>query len=137
MEAYRLWRQGISAGNRGDTLTAIQLWEEAVVLSPRYAPAYENLMWSYFSLKRFEDAIQAGETAQTLRPNSQIAQLIVFANELKAEKYPFKTYQLWELGRRAGAAGNLEEAVALLSEAITTGARICASIQYIGMALRR
>ena len=121
MQAYRLWRQGISAGNRGDILTATQLWEEAVALSPRYATVYENLTWNYFNLKRFEEAIRAGETAQTIRPNPQIAQLIVFASELKAGKYPFKTYQLWELGRRAGAAGNLEEAVTLLSEAIATG----------------
>ena len=55
------------------------------------------------------------------RPNPQIAQLIVFASELKAGKYPFKAYQLWELGRHASAAGNLEEAVTLLSEAIATG----------------
>ena len=121
MEAYRLWRQGLSAGNRGDTLTAIKLWEQAVALSPRYATVYENLTWSYFNLKRFDDAIQVGETAQTLRPNPQIAQLVVFASELKAGKYPFKTYQLWELGRRAGAAGNLEEAVAMLSQAIAAG----------------
>ena len=121
MQAYRVWRQGISAGNSGDTLTALKLWEQTVTLSPRYATAHENLVWAYFNLKRFDDAIQAGKTVQTIRPNPQIAQLITFASELKAGKYPFRTYQLWEQGRRASAVGNLEEAVALLSEAIATG----------------
>ena len=121
MQAYRLWRQGISAGNRGDTLAAIKLWEQAVSLSPRYATAHENLAWTYFNLRRFSKAIQAGKTLQTLRPNPQIAQLVEFAGELKAGEYPFKTYQLWEQGRRASAAGNLEQAVTLLSEAIATG----------------
>ena len=121
MQAYRLWRQGISAGNRRDTPTALKLWEQAVTLSPRYVTAHENLAWTYFHLQRFDDAIQAGKTVQTLRPNPQIAQLITFASELKAGKYPFKTYQLWEQGRRASAAGNLEQAVTLLSEAIATG----------------
>ena len=121
MQAYRLWRQGISAGNRGDTPTALKLWEQAVTLSPRYATAHENLVWAYFNLKRFDDAIQAGKTVEILRPNPQIAQLITFAGELEAGKYPFKAYQLWEQGRRASAAGNLEQAVTLLSEAIATG----------------
>ena len=121
MQAYRLWRQGISAGNRGDTPVALKLWEQAVTLSPRYATAYENLAWTYFHLQRFDDAVQAGKTVQTLRPNPQIAQLITFANELKAGEYPFKTYQLWDRGRRASAADNLEQAVTLLSEAISTG----------------
>ena len=127
MQAYRLWRQGLSAGNRGDTLTALKLWEQAVTLSPRYARAHENLAWAYFNLKRFDDAIQAGKTAQTIRPAPQIAQLIVFASELKARKYPFETYQLWEQGRRASAAGNLEAAIALLSEAIATGPEFAAA----------
>ena len=121
MQAYRLWRQGISAGNSGDILSALKLWEQAVTLSPRYATAHENLVWVYFNLKRFDNAIQVGKTVQTLRPNPQVAQLITFASELKARKYPFKTYQLWEQGRRASAAGNLEQAVTLLSEAIATG----------------
>ena len=121
MQAYRLWRQGMSAGNRGDTPTALKLWEQAVTLSPRYITAHENLVWTYFNLKRFDDAIRAGKTVQTLHPNPQIAQLITFASELKAGKYPFKTYQLWDQGRRASAAGNLEQAVTLLSEAVATG----------------
>ena len=127
MQAYRLWRRGVSAGNRGDILTAIKLWEQAAALSPRYVTVHENLTWTYFNLKRFDDAIQTGKTSQTIRPNPQITQLIVFASELKAEKYPFKTYQLWEQGRRASAAGNLKEAVALLSEAIATGPEFAAA----------
>ncbi len=126
MQAYRLWRQGLSARNRGNTLTAVKLWEQAATLSPRYATAYENLTWTYFNLKRFDDAIQAGKTVQTIRPNPQIAQVIVFASELKAGKYPFKTYQLWEQARRASAAENLEAAVTLLSEAIATGPEFAA-----------
>ena len=127
MQAYRLWRQGVSAGNRGDTLTAIKLWEHAVALSPRYATVHQNLTWTYFNLKRFDDAIQAGKTAQTIRPNPQIVQLVAFASELKAGKYPFKSYQLWEQGRRASAVGNLEAAVALLTEAIATGPEFAAA----------
>ena len=127
MQAYRLWRQGSSAGNRGDILTALKLWKQAVTLSPRYATAHENLTWVYFNLKQFDDAIQAGKTAQAIRPNPQVAQLIAFANELKAGKYLFRTYQLWEQGRRASAAGNFEEAVALLSEAIATGPEFAAA----------
>ena len=42
MQAYRLWRQGISAGNSGDILSALKLWEQAVTLSPRYATAHET-----------------------------------------------------------------------------------------------
>ena len=127
MQAYRLWRRGLSAGNRGDVQTALKLWEQAVRLSPRYAMAHENLTWGYFNLKRFDAAIQSGETVQTLRPNPQVAQLIVFASELKAGKYPFKTYQLWDQGRRTGAAGNLEAAVALLSQAIEAGPEFAAA----------
>lgn len=121
MQAYRTWRQGISARNRGDIPTALKLWEQAVTLSPRYAVAHENLAWIYFNLKRFDDAIQSGKTVQTIRSNPQVTQLLIFANELKAGKYSFKTYQLWEQGRRASAAGNLEEAVTLLSKAIAAG----------------
>ncbi len=127
MRAYRLWRQGMSAANRGDTPTALKLWEQAVALSPRYATAHENLVWVYFNLQQFDAAIQAGKTVQTIRPNSQVVQLVAFASELKAEKYPFRTYQLWEQGRRASAAGNLEDAVALLSEAIATGPEFAAA----------
>ena len=121
MQAYRTWRQGVSAGNRGDMPTALKLWEQAVALSPRYAIAYENLAWVYFNLKRFDDAIQSCKTVQAIRPSPQVAQLLTFASELKAGKYSFETYQLWEQGRRASAAGNLEEAVTLLSKAIEAG----------------
>ena len=127
MQAYRLWRQGMSAANRGDTLSALKLWEQAVALSPRYATAHENLVWVYFNLQQFGEAIQAGKIVQTIRPNSQVAQLIAFASELKAGKYPFRTYQLWEQGRRASTAGNFEEAVALLSEAIAAGPEFAAA----------
>lgn len=127
MQAYRLWRQGLSAGNRGDILTALKLWEQAVTLSPRYATAHENLTWGYFNLQRFDDAIQAGKTVQTIRPRPQVAQLITFAGELKTGKYPFEAYQLWEQGRRAGATGNLEAAVALLSQAIAAGPKFAAA----------
>ncbi len=127
MQAYRLWRQGFSAGNRGDIRAALKLWEQAITLSPRYATAHENLTWTYFNLKRFDDAIQAGRTVQTIRPHPQVAQLITFASELKAGKYPFEAYQLWEQGRRAGAAGNLEAAVALLSQAIAVGPEFAAA----------
>ena len=127
MQAYRLWRRGGSARNSGDIDTALKLWEQAVTLSPRYATAHENLAWAYFSLKRFDDAIQTGRTVQTIRPNPQIAQLIAFASELKADKYPFKTYQLWEQGRRASAEGNLEAAVALLTQAIAAGPKFAAA----------
>ena len=127
MQAYRVWRQGVSAGNRGDLRTALGLWEQAVALSPRYTTAHENLTWGYFNLKRFDDAIRVGETAQTIRPSPQIAQLITFASELKAGKYPFEAYQLWEQGRRASAMGNLEKAVALLSQAITAGPEFAAA----------
>ncbi len=127
MQAYRLWRQGLSAGNRGDGRTALKLWEQAVTLSPRYTTAHENLAWGYFNLKQFDAAIQAGKTVQTLRPSPQGAQLITFASELKAGKYPLAAYQLWEQGRRAGAAGNLEAAVALLSQAIEAGPEFAAA----------
>ena len=127
MQAYRLWRQGFSAGNRGDIRTALKLWEQAVTLSPRYATAHENLTWGYFNLKRFDDAIRAGKTVQTIRPHPQVAQLITFASELKAGKYPFEAYQLWEQGRRASAAGDLEAAVALLSQAIAMGPEFAAA----------
>ncbi len=127
MQAYRLWRQGFSAGNRGDIRTALKLWEQAVTLSPRYATAHENLAWAYFNLKQFDSAIQAGKAVQTIRPHPQIAQLITFASELKAGKYPFEAYQLWEQGRCAGAAGNLEAAVALLSQAIAAGPEFAAA----------
>ena len=127
MQAYRLWRQGFSAGNRGDIRTALKLWEQAVTLSPRYATVHENLTWGYFNLKRFDDAIRAGKTVQTIRPHPQVAQLITFASELKAGKYPFEAYQLWEQGRRASAAGDLETAVALLSQAIAMGPEFAAA----------
>ena len=127
MQAYRTWRRGISAANSGDIRTAFKLWEQAVALSPRYAMAHENLAWIYFKLQRFEDAIQSYQTVQTIRPSPQVDQLLAFAKELKAGKYPFKTYQLWEQGRRASAAGNLEEAVTLLLEAIATGPE-CAAV---------
>ncbi len=127
MQAYRLWRQGFSAGNRGDIRAALKLWEQAVALSPRYATAYENLAWGYFNLKQFDNAIEAAKTVQTVRPHPQVAQLIEFASELKTGKYPFEAYQLWEQGRRAGAAGNLEAAVALLSQAIAVGPEFAAA----------
>ena len=127
MQAYRLWRRGISAGNSGDALTAINLWKQAVALSPRYAMAHENLAWVYFNLNRFDDAIQACKTVETIRPNPQVAQLLTFASELKAGKYPFKAYQLWEQGRRASAAGNMEEAVELLTQAIAAGPEFVAA----------
>ena len=127
MQAYRIWRRGISARNVGDIPTALKLWEQAVTLSPRYAVAYENLAWVYFILKRFDDAIQSCKTVQTIRPSPQVAQLLTFASELKAGKYPFEAYQLWEQGRRASAAGNLTEAVALLSKAIEAGPEFAAA----------
>ena len=117
MQAYRLWKRGIAAANRGETQTAIELWRQAVALSPRYTQAYENLGWTYFTLQRFDDAIQACQAAQT----SFTAQLITFARELKAGKYPFRAYQLWEQGRRASAAGELEKAFALLAQAVAEG----------------
>ena len=121
MQAYRLWKRGVSVGNSGDIPTALKLWEQAVALSPHYAVAHENLAWVYFNLRRFDDAIETCQIVQTIRPSPQVAQLLTFANELKAAKYPFKTYQLWDQGRRASAAGNLAEAIALLSEAIEIG----------------
>ena len=127
LEAYRLWRQGVSAGNRGDISTALQLWEQAVALSPRYTPASENLMWTYFSLQRFDAAIRAGEHLQTIRPSAAVAQVLRFAHELKAGKYPYEAYQLWEQGRRASAAGDLAGAVALLSQAIEAGPTFAAA----------
>ena len=127
MQAYRLWRRGVSAGNSGDIPTALKLWKQAVALSPRYATAHENLAWVYFNLGQFDDAIQACQTVQTIRPNPQMAQLRIFANELKTGKYPFTAYQLWEQGRRASAAGKLEEAVAFLSEAIAIGPEFAAA----------
>lgn len=127
MQAYRIWRRGISARNRGDISTALKLWEQAVTLSPRYAMVYENLAWVYFNLKRFDDAIQSCKTVQTIRPSPQVAQLLTFASELKAGKYPFEAYQLWEQGRHASAAGNLTEAVTLLSEAIEVGPEFAAA----------
>ncbi len=127
MQAYRLWRQGFSAGNRGDIRAALKLWKQAVALSPHYATAYENLAWGYFNLKQFDNAIQAAKTVQTVHPHPQVAQLIEFASELKTGKYPFEAYQLWEQGRRAGAAGNLEAAVALLSQAIAAGPEFAAA----------
>ncbi len=117
MQAYRLWKRGVAAANRGETQTAIELWRQAVALSPNYTQAYENLGWTYFTLQRFDDAIQACQAAQT----SFSAQLITFARELKAGKYPFRAYQLWEQGRRASAAGELEKAVALLAQAVAKG----------------
>ena len=117
MQAYRLWKRGVAAANRGETQTAIELWRQAVALSPNYAQVYENLGWTYFTLQRFDDAIQACQAAQT----SFTAQLITFARELKAGKYPFRAYQLWEQGRRASAAGELEKAVSLLSQAVAEG----------------
>ena len=117
MQAYRLWKRGVAAANRGETQTAIELWRQAVALSPNYTQAYENLGWTYFTLQRFDDAIQACQAVQT----SFAAQLITFARELKAGKYPFRAYQLWEQGRHASAAGELEKAVALLSQAVAEG----------------
>ena len=127
MQAYRIWRRGISARNRGDISTALKLWEQAVTLSPRYAVAYENLAWVYFNLKRFDDAIQSCKTVQTIRSSPQVAQLLTFASELKGGKYPFEAYQLWEQGRRTSAAGNLTEAVTLLSKAIEVGPEFAAA----------
>ena len=127
MQAYRIWRRGISARNVGDIPTALKLWEQAVTLSPRYAVAYENLAWVYFTLKRFDDAIQSCKTVQAIRPSPQVAQLLTFASELKAGKYPFEAYQLWEQGRRASAVGNLEEAVTLLLKAIEVGPEFAAA----------
>ena len=127
MQAYRIWRRGTSARNRGDIPTALKLWEQAVALSPRYAVAHENLAWVYFNLKRFDDTIQSCKTVQTIRPNPQVNQLLTFASELKAGKYPFEAYRLWEQGRRASAAGSLTEAVTLLSKAIETGPEFAAA----------
>ena len=127
MQAYRIWRRGISARNVGDIPTALKLWEQAVTLSPRYAVAYENLAWVYFNLKRFDDAIQSCKTVQAIRPSPQVGQLLMFASELKAGKYPFEAYQLWEQGRHASAAGNLTEAVTLLSKAIEVGPEFAAA----------
>ena len=117
MQAYRLWKRGVAAANRGETQTAIELWRQAVALSPNYAQAYENLGWTYFTLQRFDDAVQACQAAQT----AFTAQLITFARELKAGTYPFRAYQLWEQGRRASAAGEFEQAVSLLSHAVAEG----------------
>ena len=117
MQAYRLWKRGVAAANRGETQTAIDLWSQASALSPNYAQVHESLGWTYFTLQRFDDAIQACQAART----SFAAQLTTFALELKAGKYPFRAYQLWEQGRRASAAGELEQAVALLSQAVSAG----------------
>ena len=117
MQAYRLWKRGVAAANRGETQTAIDLWSQASALSPNYAQVHESLGWAYFTLQRFDEAIQACQAART----SFAAQLTTFARELKAGKYPFRTYQLWEQGRRASAAGELERAVALLSQAVSAG----------------
>ena len=117
MQAYRLWQRGIAAANGGETQTAIDLWEQAVALSPKYTQAHESLAWTYFTLQRFDDAIAACQAAGT----AFAAQLIIFARELKAGKYPFRAYQLWEQGRRAIASGELEQAVVLLSQAVAAG----------------
>lgn len=117
MQAYRLWQRGLAAANGGETQTAIELWEQAVALSPKYAQAHESLAWTYFTLQRFDDAIEACQAAG----NAFAAQLIIFARELKAGKYPFRAYQLWEQGRRASAEGDVAGAVALLSQAIAEG----------------
>lgn len=127
MQAYRVWRRGVSAANSGDPLTALKLWEQAGALSPHYAMVHENLAWTYFNLKRFDDAIQACKTVQAIRPNPQVTQLLTFASELKVGKYPFKAYQLWEQGRHASAAGNMEAAVELLSQAIVAGPEFSAA----------
>lgn len=126
MAAYRTWRRGVAARNRGDMPTAIKLWEQVAASHPRYAAAYENLAWTYFGLQRFQEAIHAAEVVQTVRPTPQIAQLLSFANDLKAGKYPFEAYQLWEQGRRTIAAGNPQDAAALFLEAIRIGPEFAA-----------
>ncbi len=122
LQAYRLWNRGLAAANSGETSTALTLWERAAALSPHYAQVHENLGWLYFNLERFDNAFHACQTAQTLRPTPQVAQLLIFLGELRAGIYPFKAYRLWERGRRAISAGELESAVRFLSQAITAGA---------------
>ena len=116
--AYQLWRSGSNSLNQGNVTDAIKEWEAAVQDSPRYAQAYESLGWVYLNTEDYSKAIEAYQIALEIQPNLQAKQHFNFARELKAEKYSFHSFQLWNKGRQLIAADKLDQAIKLLEQSI-------------------
>ncbi|MBI1926555.1 tetratricopeptide repeat protein, partial [Candidatus Poribacteria bacterium] len=116
--AYRLWRGGLDALNRGDIETVIERWKGAVAASPRYAQAHESLGWAYFNMGQFNLAIQEYQTALDIHPSPQARKSIEMARDLKAGVYTLQAYRLWEMGRQLSSAGKVEEAVEMLKRSL-------------------
>lgn len=62
---------GVTIAQKGLWRDATMQWENATVIDPTYASAWNNLAIGYEQLGRFEDARKAYERALELEPNNQ------------------------------------------------------------------
>lgn len=61
---------GITVAQKGLWKEAVQRWENATVLDPSYASAWNNLGIGYEQVGRFDEARSAYEKALALEPNN-------------------------------------------------------------------
>ena len=116
--AYLLWRSGSNFLNQGNVTEAIEEWETAVKDSPRYTQTYESLGWAYLNTENYSKAIESYRIALEIQPNLQVKRYFNFAHELKAEKYSFHSFRLWNMGRQLIVADKLDQAIMLLEQSI-------------------
>ena len=74
---------GIQVAMRGLWNEAVFRWERAIELDPTYAEAWNNLAIAFENQGRFEDALEAYETALDLDPQNVVFnQFCEFGNAL-------------------------------------------------------
>ena len=120
-KAYQLWRSGSNLLNKGNVTGAIKEWESAVEDSPHYTQAYESLGWVHLNTQNYSKAIKSYRIALEIQPNLQVKRYFDFACELKAEKYSFHSFRLWDMGRQLVATNKLDRAIMLLEQSIKEG----------------
>lgn len=67
--------QAIALYNKGNCTKAVEILKKAIVIDPRYAPAYSWLGLCYVELRRNQEALAAFKKVVELAPNSEYARI--------------------------------------------------------------
>jgi tetratricopeptide (TPR) repeat protein len=65
-EALKHYREGVKLSQEEKFAEAVEMFREAVGIDPKLKAAYEELGYSLYRLKRYEESIQASDTAINL-----------------------------------------------------------------------
>ena len=71
-EAEVITREGLAFVNQHNFETAIERFDQALILAPNFVPALINRGYTYDKLGQYERAIEEGHKAEKLRPNDQL-----------------------------------------------------------------